>query len=124
MYNEYRALLSTLAPENKGRVFLYQGHPIKSWRTACRGARRRAEIEDFRWHDIRHTAGSWMVQNGVELDVVQKVLGHANIQTTMRYAHRKDTARRSAVEVLGAQFGHSAVEADSQMPEKKKDSAG
>ena len=124
MSKECRALLSTLNPKDKGPVFTYKGRDIKSWKTAWKGALRRAGIEDFRWHDLRHTAASWMVAKGIPLDVVQKILGHESIQTTMRYAHREDTARRAAVEALGAQFGHNQVGPDSQVPEKKKDLVG
>ena len=44
-------------------------------------------IQDFRFHDLRHTAASWMVQNGVDLYIVQRILGHKTAAMTQRYAH-------------------------------------
>jgi site-specific recombinase XerD len=38
-------------------------------------------------HDMRHTAASWLVQAGVDLYVVQQMLGHESFRTTQRYAH-------------------------------------
>lgn len=46
-----------------------------------------AKLIDFHFHDLRHTAASRWVMNGVPLAVVASYLGHANIQMTMRYAH-------------------------------------
>jgi site-specific recombinase XerD len=44
------------------------------------------------WHSLRHTYASWLVQNGVSLYVVQKMLGHRRISQTERYSHlRQDT---------------------------------
>jgi integrase len=40
-----------------------------------------------RWHDLRHTAASWMIQAGVHPVQVQRVLGHSSITVTMVYAH-------------------------------------
>lgn len=44
-------------------------------------------IDPLRLHDLRHTYASWLVQDGVPLQEVQKLLGHASITTTERYAH-------------------------------------
>jgi integrase len=46
-----------------------------------------AGLVDFHFHDLRHTAASRWVMNGVPLAVVSRYLGNANIQMTMRYAH-------------------------------------
>lgn len=102
-------LLARLEPQGRGPVFTRERRgrrvPIKTWRTAWAGALRRAGIEDFRWHDLRHTAATWMIRSGVPLDVVQQILGHQSIQTTMRYAHRDTAERQQAVEALGHAFG-------------------
>jgi integrase/recombinase XerD len=44
-------------------------------------------VEDICWHDLRHTFASRYLQDGGSLPLLQKVLGHSNIQVTMRYAH-------------------------------------
>ena len=54
-----------------------------------------------RKHDLRHTFASHLVSNGIPLYVVSGLLGHTSPQTTMRYAHLSDTAKRDAT----GQFG-------------------
>jgi integrase len=46
----------------------------------------RAGIEDFRFHDLRHTFASWYMMNGGDLYELAKILGHSNIKMTERYA--------------------------------------
>ncbi len=94
------SILYEIGPQADGRVFLRDGRPIRSWRTAWEGALRRAGIKDFRWHDLRHTAASRLVQSGVDLSIVQEVLGHSKIETTQRYAHFKPDAVAQALEKL------------------------
>ncbi len=47
---------------------------------------KRAKIEDFRFHDLRHTFASWFMMNGGDLYELAKILGHSNIKMTERYA--------------------------------------
>lgn len=80
-----------------GRVF-----PIsdRSLRCAFKKALKKAEIEDFRIHDMRHTFATRLVQRGVGLYKVQRLLGHKGIQMTQRYTHHYPESLRSSVEVL------------------------
>ncbi len=50
------------------------------------GMLERAKIWDFRFHDLRHTFASWYMMNGGDLYELAKILGHANIKMTERYA--------------------------------------
>lgn len=60
-------------------------------------ALKKAGIEDFKFHDLRHTFASQLVRNGVDLFVVQKLLGHANPKMTQRYAHLQQEQLRDAI---------------------------
>ena len=59
-----------------------------------------AKIENFRWHDLRHTHATWLRQAGVALEIVQRSLGHKSIKTTQRYAHVADSEMRTALQRL------------------------
>lgn len=61
-----------------------------------------ADIKDFRFHDMRHHFASKLVMNGASLIAVQKLLGHASIETTMRYAHLGPNQLVDAVNCLVA----------------------
>lgn len=60
----------------------------------------KASLEDFRFHDLRHTFATRLVQNGVDVFKVKELLGHKTITMTMRYAHHYPESLRSSVEVL------------------------
>jgi integrase len=76
--------------ERRGPVFRNQRHPerpVLSNDHWFKPALKAAGISDFKWHDLRHTFASWLVQDGVPLDRVSKLLGHKSLTMTMRYAH-------------------------------------
>ena len=56
---------------------------FKLWKKALE----QAEIQNFRFHDLRHTTASYLAQNGASLLEIAEVLGHKQIQVTKRYAH-------------------------------------
>lgn len=64
-----------------------EGKPLTDIKKSWGALLDSAGIKDFRFHDMRHHFASKLVMNGESLIVVQKLLGHASIETTMRYAH-------------------------------------
>lgn len=71
--------------------------------------RKKVGIHEVRFHDLRHTAATRMVESDIKIDKVSKILGHSNIQMTMRYSH-PDNSLREAVEAL-ANFAGKATNA-------------
>ncbi|MGI5845353.1 MAG: tyrosine-type recombinase/integrase [Candidatus Xenobium sp.] len=63
-------------------------------------ALKRAYIENFHWHDLRHTFYSRLVMAGVDLRTVQQLAGHKTITVTMRYAHLSPGHQRAAIMAL------------------------
>lgn len=69
-------------------VFTYRGNRITQVSTkAWYAALRRADIENFRWHDLRHTWASWHAQDGTPLFALQELGGWQSEQMVRRYAH-------------------------------------
>ncbi|MCZ6554921.1 MAG: site-specific integrase [Candidatus Dadabacteria bacterium] len=60
---------------------------------------KKAGISGLRFHDLRHTAATRMIEAGASIVAVSKILGHSDIKMTMRYTH-PDTSLKEAVELL------------------------
>ena len=73
---------------------------IVTLKKSFRRALKKAKIEDFRFHDLRHCFASDLVRNGVDLFTVQKLLGHSSPKMTMRYAHLGNDHLRKAIQFL------------------------
>src|SRR4030095_4252105 len=99
----YRALAEIPAPKREGPVFRRRdGAAWGSIRTAFERAVAIAKLDDFRFHDLRHTCASWLVMAGRNLKEVQELLGHKTFAMTLRYAHRAPGRLRDAVAVSEA----------------------
>jgi integrase len=64
-----------------------------------------AGIENFHWHDLRHTAASYLAMSGVSLVEIAKVLGHRTLQMVARYSHLSDGHIVATGEKLAARLG-------------------
>ncbi|WP_315920361.1 site-specific integrase [Mesorhizobium sp. SP-1A] len=111
------ALLWALKDHHKTAVFTYlvkrprpgakrgTREPIttQGFKTEWRRTRNRAKIENYRFHDTRHTAATRLVRATGNLKLAQKLLGHSEIATTSRYAHVTKDDLRAGMEASGAQ---------------------
>ena len=85
------------------RVFCSKAYtPLESGhlRRAFRLSLSKAKIEDFHFHDLRHTFATTLVQSGVDLYKVQQLLGHKSPIMMQRYAHHYPESLRGGVEIL------------------------
>lgn len=89
-----------------GRVFPLA---VRSLRDAFYKTLKKAGLENFRFHDLRHTFATRLVQNGVDLYKVKELLGHKTLTMTMRYAHHYPESLRSSVEVLDNCYNFTTV---------------
>lgn len=76
------------------------GKPYQDVKKAFKGACRRAGIVDFRFHDLRHTFATRLVEKGVDLITIKDLLGHSTVKITERYTHSFYEQKRRAVELL------------------------
>lgn len=91
---ELSAILARI-PADRDPVFSSRNHR-KHWTAALA----EVGIDDFRWHDARHTFATWLRKAGAPLEVVQRALGHATLAMTMRYAHVDDHEVKDAMRRL------------------------
>jgi integrase len=107
--------LSTLSQESKGEYVFpgEDGHPLKSVKKAFSSALKKSGIEDFTFHDLRHTFASHLVMKGTDIRTVQQLMGHKDIKMTMRYSHLSPEYVQEAVERLNnlwTPYGHQIKE--------------
>lgn len=76
--------------------------PYDGMKRAWATARKEAGLGDFRLHDLRHSAASFMINGGTDLFTVGRILGHADHQSTMRYSHLANDTLLAAVEAGAA----------------------
>ena len=69
-------------------------------RSSFDAALRRAGIEDFHWHDLRHSTASYLAMNGASLAEIAEVLGHKTLNMVKRYAHLSEAHTSRVVEAM------------------------
>jgi site-specific recombinase XerD len=111
-----RSAIERLAKHRRDPAALFvcpdtQSEVQTDWRRWFEKSCRAAGIEDFHWHDLRHTFASRLVMAGVDIRTVQELLGHKSITMTMRYSHLSPDHRQAAAEKIG---GSAAVEVGSE----------
>lgn len=85
----------------RGPIFVGKGgERLLSARHWFVRAVRKAGLDDFTWHDLRHTFASRLVMADVDIRTVAELMGHKNIQMTMRYTHLAPEHKLVAVERL------------------------
>jgi len=95
----YQTLVD-LGPKDTGPVFTYKDKAMKGYKTAFDKARANAGLEDFRFHDLRHTFASRLVQGGVPLYNVMHLTGHKSLEMVQRYSHLAPEFQEAAIAVL------------------------
>jgi integrase len=74
--------------------------PLRPWNAALRAA----GIADFRFHDLRHTAASYLAMSGATTAEIAEVLGHKTLQMVKRYSHLTDSHTFSVVSRMNAKY--------------------
>lgn len=76
------------------------GGPLQDVKRSFHSAVKKAGIQGLRFHDLRHTFASRLVEAGVDLITVKELLGHHSVKVTERYTHSNAEQKKLAVECL------------------------
>ena len=96
--------LKTIGIKNEGYVFI-NPNTENIWINPCRYLKKiceKAQIKYIGFHGIRHSVGTDLAQKGIPINVIQSVMAHSDIRTTMKYIHLKDNAIKEAISVLNS----------------------
>ena len=98
----YEILNQTPKEKRVGYVFINPntGDRYRNISRVWRAWMKEAKIENFRFHDLRHTVGTRLAEKGVAPAVIKEVLAHSDIKTTMRYIHITHNQLESALAKL------------------------
>ena len=90
-------------------VFLYDGHSIQRIKRGFEGACKRAGIEDFRFHDLRHCAATNLRRAGVDTITAMKIIGHKSEKMHRRYNSVSDTDLSQATQKLNCYLSNTLI---------------
>jgi len=95
---------------SKGTPYLRQDSLNRAFKLALQ----KAEIKGLRFHDLRHTAATRMIESGYSIVAVKEILGHSSLDMTMRYAHPNESLK-NALEGLCGYFSNSLTDKSTDM---------
>ena len=99
---EAQAVLAGLKRKRgEDRVFPFEGEPESAIDSFWRQLRKRAGLHDVRLHDLRHNYASHAARSSETLPMIGKLLGHASVNSTQRYAHLDDETILRAASAIG-----------------------
>lgn len=76
--------------------------PYKDFRRLWNKAKADAGIENFRFHDLRHTVATRLAKNNIPITTIKEILAHSDVSTTMRYSHAVSSDEIKAISVLNS----------------------
>ena len=103
-------LFKTLNKRKKNKGFIFSNPDYRPFShqkcyKALKALCRRNGFRKFTWHTLRHSFASHLAQNGISIQAIQKLLGHSDIVTTMRYAHLSPSTLQGAIDTLNDKIG-------------------
>jgi integrase len=102
--NEAKQTLAGWQKDTKEQGYVFEGEankPITDVKKSWANLLAEAKISEFNFHDLRHHFASKLVMAGADLNTVRELLGHANLDMTIRYAHLAPEHKAAAVNLIG-----------------------
>ena len=98
-----REVLINIGVKDKGYLFVNPktNKPYTTVRKSFSTALKKAGIEDFKFHDLRRTVGTWLLNSGVDIRTIQSLLDHSDVRTTERYLAITSENNFNALKKLG-----------------------
>ena len=102
MSNKVIEIVKLLRKQQSGKYLFanYKGQPMQDIKKKWQKIRLDIKMPNLRMHDLRHSFASFMVNKGIPVRLISELLGHSNIQTTLRYAHVFDKSLKKAVDLI------------------------
>jgi integrase len=111
MSSEVREVLLEMRRESGGSEYVFvnpkTGKPYIDLKKGFKEACSLAEIKNLRWHDLRHTFGTRIGEDGHSEATIAELMGHTDPRTTRRYTHGTERAKREAVEAASNRGGRA-----------------
>ena len=119
MSEDVRSTLKQIRSSVRGGGYVFNSDTVKpytdvkhAFRTACQ----LVGIENLHWHDLRHTFGTRLAEAGCSEATIADLMGHSDPQTTRRYTHATDRAKRAAVEAVRLRVRHNPATKQERPP--------